>query len=87
MTIARKKGHSHVVEMLSAASLWQSRRAYLSLVDGCLAARGHIARFLFDEMMCREVCSYMPLDVNTTDSDSDLDCDSNSNSDSDSVLP
>ena len=56
---ALANGHTRIADILSAEAHWQSRRAYLSLVYGCYDSRGHIARYLFDEMMCREVCSYV----------------------------
>ena len=57
--LALARGHNHLAHILSTEARWRMRRAYLSLVYGCPDAAGHIDRFLFDEMMCREVCSYM----------------------------
>ena len=48
-----------IVNILSKESLWQFRRAYLSLVEGCCSDRKYIARYLFDDMICREICSYL----------------------------
>lgn len=51
--------HGYVVERLQQEFLWDSRRDYLSLMDGCPVAQGHIARFLFDELVARDICTYM----------------------------
>jgi hypothetical protein len=59
--LALSGGHNHLAHILSTEARWRMRRAYLSLVYGCPDAAGHIDRFLFDEMMCREVCSYMDI--------------------------
>jgi len=36
-----------------------TRPSFLSLMDGCPDATGHIARYLFDENVVRDICSYM----------------------------
>ena len=68
--LALANGHHHLARILSTEARWRMRRAYyLSLVYGCPDAAGHIDRFLFDEMMCREVCSYMDIILNSTNED------------------
>jgi hypothetical protein len=51
--------YSYVGERLQQEFLWSSRSEYLSLKDGCPDAKGHIARFLFDELVAREICTYI----------------------------
>ena len=36
-----------------------NRKYYLSLMEGCPNATGHIARYLFDENVAHDICSYM----------------------------
>ena len=36
-----------------------TRYDYLSLMEGCPEATGHIAQYLFDENVARDICSYM----------------------------
>ena len=67
--LALAMGHNHLAHILSTEARWRMRCAYLSLVYGCPDAAGHIDRFLFDEMMCREVCSYMDIILNSTNED------------------
>ena len=38
---------------------WNERKHYMELVEGCPSANGHIARFLFDNTICREVSTYL----------------------------
>ena len=43
----------------SADSLWELRKPLVSLAEGCAEAKGHIAHYVFDDMVMRELCSYM----------------------------
>lgn len=36
----------------------ETRLAYLNMMEGCRNAKGHIANYLFDELVARELCSY-----------------------------
>ena len=38
---------------------WNERKHYMELVEGCPSGNGHIARFLFDNTICREVSTYL----------------------------
>lgn len=38
---------------------WNKRKCYVELVEGCPSENGHIARFLFDNTICREVSTYL----------------------------
>jgi hypothetical protein len=59
--------YGYVGERLQQEFLWSSRSEYLSLmdgcpdsrIDGCPVANGHIARFLFDDFVARDICTYM----------------------------
>jgi len=53
--------YGYIGKRLQQEFLWDSRREYLSLMDGCEYpdANGHITRFLFDELVAREICTYM----------------------------
>ena len=48
-------------EVIRHESCWRNRKAYLELEVGCKnhEEKGHIAKFLFDEMMMREVCQFL----------------------------
>jgi len=39
--------------------LFKERENYISLEAGCPAANGHIVRYLFDEIIMREVCQFL----------------------------
>ena len=39
--------------------LFKERENYISLEAGCPAANGHIIRYLFDEIIMREVCQFL----------------------------
>ena len=34
------------------------RKSYLMLIEGCEKADKHIVHYLFNEMVCREICSF-----------------------------
>lgn len=46
-------------ELYNYVNIYKHRKSYLMLMEGCLDAKGHIIHYLFDEMVCREVCSFM----------------------------
>lgn len=43
----------------SADTVWNVRKPFLSLAEGCLKAKGPITHYLFDDMIMRELCTYM----------------------------
>ena len=43
----------------SADTVWDVRKPFLSLAEGCVDARGPIPHYLFDDMIMRELCTYM----------------------------
>ena len=49
---------SYVTNRLTEELQYEARRAYLQLIEGCDAERNPITRYLFDELICRDVCSH-----------------------------
>lgn len=47
---------------------FQSRLPYLSFVEGCTTENNHISRYLFNEWIVREICTY--IDYTETEGDS-----------------
>jgi len=53
---------------MKANILWMTRNPYLSLAEGVQLKAGkedHISKYLFNELICKEVCSYMSEGVST----------------------
>lgn len=46
-----------------ADSLWEVRRPFVSLGEGCFEAKGHIAHYVFDDMVMRDICTFMGSEV------------------------
>uniref|UniRef100_A0A6C0JXQ8 Uncharacterized protein n=1 Tax=viral metagenome TaxID=1070528 RepID=A0A6C0JXQ8_9ZZZZ len=47
----------------SSETLWDARKPFLSLTEGCRDARGWMARYLFDDMIMRELCTFMTAEI------------------------
>ena len=55
----RGKGFVNAIEeYIIRNTIDETRLAYLSMVEGCRNAKGHIANYLLDELVARELCSY-----------------------------
>ena len=55
----RKHGYrSASEEFVERNTIDQTRLAYLSLIEGCSREPGHISRFIFDEIIMREICAF-----------------------------
>ena len=47
----------------SADTVWDVRKPFLDLAEGCADAKGLIPHYLFDDMMMRELCTYMTAEI------------------------
>jgi len=48
-------------ELRIYVNIYRPRKSYLMLLEGCPEANGHIVKYLFDEMIRREICSLIYL--------------------------
>jgi len=50
--------YRHVAKQFEAELLWETRRNYMATFEGCLTADGPTAKYVFDEYVAREICTF-----------------------------
>ena len=46
-------------ELYNYVNNYLHRKSYLMLFEGCSEEKGHIVHYLLNEMVCREICSFL----------------------------
>lgn len=52
--------YDHVISLIDNVIMWNSRGAYLSLIEGIEYKRGPVSRYLFNDMNSQELCAFLP---------------------------
>ena len=53
--------YKYVSKRIERDLIWETRKNYLAIFEGCQTAEGHIAHFLFDEYVARTNCTFMKM--------------------------
>jgi hypothetical protein len=53
--------YRYVTERIETELIWQTRKSYLELYEGCLTADGHIAKYLFNFYAGWDICTNVKL--------------------------
>lgn len=52
--------YDHVISLIDNVIMWNSRGAYLSLIEGTEYKRDPVRGYLFNDMISRELCTFLP---------------------------
>jgi hypothetical protein len=66
VSFSRQKGdrltnvwmYRYILSKIKADLLWETRKSYLELYEGCANADGHIAKYLFNIYAGRHICTF-----------------------------
>ena len=59
LPILRNNNFNHIITYSTNYANWYSRKNYISLIEGCSEYNSHIVNYLFNDMVCREICTFL----------------------------